>query len=127
MAESYVSPEEYAALFPGEEISEERLAAASAHVDGVTFGRIRAMGGLDALTEFQQAAVKEAVCRQAKFEAENTALYSFSMAAYAINGVSMKSAQGEGVYRAGGVTLGGEARALLSQTGLMARSLGGTS
>ena len=124
MAESYVTPEEYGELFPGEEIDEAQLAAASAHVDGVTCGRIRVLGGLEALTEFQREAVKEAVCRQAKFEAENASLFSFAMAAYSINGVSMKAGYGQGVYRSGGVTLSGDARSLLGQTGLMSQRLG---
>lgn len=123
MAESYVSSEEYEALFPGETADEVRLAAASAHIDGVTGGRIRALGGLEALTEFQREAVKEAVCRQAKFEGENAAMFNFAVAAYSINGVSMKAGYGEGVYRSGGVTLSGDARSLLSQAGLMTQRL----
>lgn len=119
---AYADGADYAALFPeDEEIDEAALAAASAHVDALTFGRIPALGGFEALTAFQQAAVREAVCRQARFEKESGGLYGWSVASYSINGVSMKAGHGEGVRYHGGLAVPGEVSSLLDRSGLTAR------
>lgn len=124
MAGSYATAEDYAALFPGEEIGEAALQAASRRVDSLTFGRIRSLGSIEALTEFQREAVREAVCRQAKFEKENAYLFSWSAASYSINGVSVKAGHGEGVRYYGGVAVPGEVSDLLEQSGLRCRLTG---
>ena len=119
---AYADEEDYAALFPeDEEIDETALAAASSHVDALTFGRIPALGGLAALTEFQQGLVREAVCRLARFEKDNRAAYGWSVASYSINGVSMKAGHGEGVRYHGGLAVPGEVSSLLDQSGLTER------
>ncbi len=128
MGQSYVTAEDYQALFPGQPVpTETELNAASAHIDSLTFGRIPGLGGLDALTAFQRDAVKEAVCRQARFEREYGAGYAWSAASYSINGVSVKAGHGEGVRCYGGLPVPGEVSSLLDQTGLCCRALGGGS
>ena len=119
---AYADAADYAALFAADEpMDGATLAAASAHVDALTFGRIPAMGGLAALTEFQQTAVREATCRLARFERENSAAYGWSVASYSINGVSVKAGHGEGVRYYGGLAVPGEVSSLLRQTGLCDR------
>ena len=123
--EPYASAEDYAALFPDDEIEEAALRTASRHVDSLTFNRIRIQGFAN-LTEFQQELVKEVVCRQAKFETENADLLeSAAFGSYSINGVSMSlGGDGSGVYTSDGVTMPRDVYGLLQQTGLCVRVLG---
>lgn len=123
--EAYAAPEDYEALFPDDGVPDTALAAASRHIDAMTYGRISALGGPDALTAFQQALVKEAVCRQTKFERENASLFGAAFAAYAINGVSMKAGYAAGVSVRGGVAAPEEVTSLLDMTGLTDRTLRG--
>lgn len=123
--EAYATAADYAALFPGEEITEAALRAASRHIDSLTFNRIVAAGFAN-LMEFQQEVIREVVCRQAKFETENADLLdSAAFGSYSINGVSMNlGGDGSGLYTSGGVTMPRELYGLLQQTGLCVRVLG---
>lgn len=124
--ECYADQTDYAALFPEDgEIGGTALAEASRVVDRLTFGRIAAAGGLDALTDNQRELIVEAVCRQAKFASENAPDWSWSVASYSINGVSVKAGHGEGVRYYGGVAVPGEVTMLLDATGLTTRLAGG--
>ena len=124
---AYAGAEDYETLFPEDEApDDEGLAAASRHIDAMTYGRIGALGGPEALTTLQRALVKEAVCRQAKFERENASLFQAAFASYAINGVSMKTGLAAGVSVRGGVAAPGEVTSLLDMTGLTDRTLRGT-
>lgn len=125
--EAYAGAEDYEALFPEEDApDDDGLTAASRRIDALTYGRISALGGLEALTEFQKALIREAVCRQAKFERENAAVFQAAFASYAINGVSMKTGYAAGVSVRGGVAAPGEVTSLLDMTGLTDRTLRGT-
>lgn len=124
--ESYAGQTDYAALFPeGGDIGGPALAEASRVVDRLTFGRIAEAGGLGALTDNQRELIVEAVCRQAKFASGNAADWSWSVASYSINGVSVKAGHGEGVRYYGGVAVPGEVVMLLDATGLTTRLAGG--
>ena len=125
--EAYAGAEDYEALFPDDDVPDgDGLAAASRHIDVLTYGRISALGGPNALTAFQRALIREAVCRQAKFERENASLFSAAFASYAINGVSMKTGHAAGVSVRGGMAAPGEVTSLLDMTGLTDRTLRGT-
>ena len=125
--EAYAASEDYEALFPDDGApDDDGLETASRHIDAMTYGRITALGGLDSLTAFQRELVKEAVCRQTKFERENASLFSAAFASYAINGVSMKTGYAAGVSVHGGVAAPGEVTSLLDMTGLTDRTLRGT-
>lgn len=120
--EAYADAEDYAALFPaGAEIGPEALRTASRHVDALTYGRIRAAGGIDALTEYQRDAIREAVCRLAAFETENAGALESGLTEYSINGVTMRFGLSGNCTLREGVVVPGEVLTLLSQTGLCAR------
>lgn len=122
--EAYATEDECAVLFPeGPEITPEALCTASRHVDALTYGRIRAAGGLGELTAFQRDAVREAVCRLAVFETENAGALESGLAAYSINGVSMRFGGDGNVSFREGVAAPGDVLALLGQTGLCGRML----
>lgn len=122
--QSYAGTEDYQALFPDEETDEAALMEASEIADKLTFGRITAAGGLSRLTEFQRECIVEAVCRQAKFLSGNRLNQSWNIAAYSINGVSVKAGHGENVRFYGGVAVPAEAAMLLDATGLTVRLAG---
>lgn len=124
--EPYATAEDYAALFPGsEEISASALRQASRHVDSLTFNRIVA-AGFSNLTEFQQEIIKEVVCRQAMFESENADMIESVLSAYSINGVSMSwNGESWNVYSQDGIAIRKDLYALLRQTGLCCRIIGG--
>lgn len=122
----YATAEDYAALFPdSEEISASALRQASRHVDSMTFNRIVA-AGFSNLTEFQQEIIKEVVCRQALFETENADMIESVLSAYSINGVSMSwNGESWNVYSQDGIAIRKDLYALLRQTGLCCRIIGG--
>lgn len=125
--EAYAGAEDYETLFLDDDApDDDGLETASRHIDALTYGRIPALGGPDALTAFQRALIREAVCRQAKFERENAAMFSAAFASYSINGVSMKTGHAAGVSVRGGVAAPGEVTSLLDMTGLTDRTLRGT-
>lgn len=87
----------------------------------MTYNRIRRRG-FNALTEFQQALVKEAVAEQTQFIGSNAELLNNPLASYSINGVSMSWDSGR-VRRVGGVYASDAAYSALMQTGLMYREV----
>ena len=121
---AYVTIAEYQQLFPnGIELTEADLRTASRHVDTLTFNRIVSIGFAN-LTEFQQGVVKEVVCRQAAFEAENADVIQSVLSSYSINGVSMQFGSSWNVIVEDGVAMQRETYALLEQTGLCCRLAG---
>lgn len=117
---SYLSPEEYTGSIPAEEI-EKRLSDASRDIDGLTFDRIRKKG-FEALTDFQQELIREAVGLHADFCYENAELLEGPLAAYSINGVSMSFDRSK-IVTVGGITTSSRVYSLLMQTGLCYRGL----
>ena len=124
--EPYATAEDFAILYPdAEAISGDALRQASRHVDSLTFNRIVA-AGFSNLTEFQQDIIKEVVCRQALFERENADLIESVLSAYSINGVSMSwNGESWNVYSQDGIAIRKDVYALLRQTGLCCRIIGG--
>ena len=104
---AYVTPKYYLETYRGTSIPESeldlRLRDASRHIDSLTYSRIVGQG-FSALTEFQQDVIREVVCRQADFEAENREALDCSLSSYSINGVSMTLTAGWKceLYEAGG-------------------------
>ena len=94
---AYVTPKYYLETYRGTSIPESeldlRLRDASRHIDSLTYSRIVGQG-FSALTEFQQDVIREVVCRQADFEAENRETLDCALFSYSINGVSMTLAAG---------------------------------
>ena len=94
---AYVTPKYYLETYRGTSIPESeldlRLRDASRHIDSLTYSRIVGQG-FSALTEFQQDVIREVVCRQADFEAENREALDCALSSYSINGVSMTLAAG---------------------------------
>ena len=121
----YATAEDYATLFPDETPpTEAALRTASRHIDSLTYNRI-VVKGFANLSPFRREIVKEVVCRQAKFETENAALLTSVLSSYSINGVSMQIGESWNVYIADGVAMQRDVYALLQQTGLCCRILGG--
>ena len=89
---AYVTPKYYLETYRGTSIPKSeldlRLRDASRHIDSLTYSRIVGQG-FSALTEFQQDVIREVVCRQADFEAENREALDCALSSYSINGVSM--------------------------------------
>ena len=104
---AYVTPKYYLETYRGTSIPKSeldlRLRDASRHIDSLTYSRIVGQG-FSALTEFQQDVIREVVCRQADFEAENREALDCALSSYSINGVSMTLTAGwKGeLYEAGG-------------------------
>lgn len=119
----YATIEEYNALFPeGPEMTEAELRAASRHIDSLTFNRI-VDAGFENLTPFQQDIIKETVCKQAVFEAENADMIDSVLSSYSINGVSMQFGDSWNVFTDEGVAIRRDLHAFLKQTGLCCRIL----
>lgn len=118
----YATAEEYQELFPnGPAVTAETLRTASRHVDSLTFNRIVGAGGVEQLTPFQRELIKEVVCRQAAFEAENADVIASVLQSYAINGVSMQFGESWNVMVQDGVAMQRDVYAMLQQTGLCCR------
>ena len=94
-----------------------------AGIDSLTYSRIVGQG-FSALTEFQQDVIREVVCRQADFEAENREALDCALSSYSINGVSMTLTAGWNVFLDKGVAMPRELYSLLEQTGLTFRGIG---
>lgn len=122
--EAYATTTDYTALYPGENINADMLRQASRHVDSLTFNRITA-AGFHNLTPFQQDIIKEVVCRQSKFEHENADMIDSVLSSYSINGVSMSFGNSWNVFVQDGIAMHKELYALLRQTGLCCRQIGG--
>lgn len=91
-------------------------------IDGLTYNRIRAAGGIDSITDYQQGLVREAICCQVGFRAEYGEMLDNPLNSYGINGVSMAWDPSKVVTR-GGVKVLSSTLALLQQTGLCCRAL----
>ena len=68
--------------------------------------------------------IREVVCRQADFEAENREALDCALSSYSINGVSMTLTAGWNVFLDKGVAMPRELYSLLEQTGLTFRGIG---
>lgn len=121
--EPYVTEKWYKETYGGtvlESDIEKALVLASRHVDTLTFNRIVAQG-FDSLTEFQQEIIREVVCRQADFEAENADMIGSLLTSYSINGVSAQFGDSWNVYTEKGIAMKRDDYSLLCQTGLCCR------
>lgn len=98
----------------------QALIRASRHIDSLTFNRI-VDRGFENLTDFQKDVIREVVCRQADFEAENADMIGSVLSSYSINGVSAQFGDSWNVYTEKGVAMKREDYALLCQTGLCCR------
>ena len=124
---AYVTPKYYLETYRGTSIPESeldlRLRDASRHIDSLTYSRIVGQG-FSALTEFQQDVIREVVCRQADFEAENREALDCALSSYSINGVSMTLTAGWNVFLDKGVAMPRELYSILEQTALTFRGIG---
>lgn len=121
--EPYVTPEEYGILGKGDiplEDLQHALRRASRHIDALTYNRINDLG-FDHLTRFQQELIKEVVCQQADFEAENEEQINMILSSYSINGVSATFGSSWNVYADKGIAMRRDVYATLCQTGLCCR------
>lgn len=122
--EPYATSEYYRNVYCGsvlpEEEQEKALRQASCHIDSLTYNRIVGRG-FSSLTEFQQDTIREVVCLQADFEAENADEISTVLSSYSINGVSAQFGSSWNVYTDMGIAMRRDVYALLSQTGLCCR------
>ena len=122
--EPYADEAYYMDVYGGTLISTEdqlkALRQASRHVDSLTFNRIVGYGFAN-LTPYQQEIIREVVCSQAEFEAENADLIESILSSYSLNGVSMQFSDAWNVYADKGVAMRRDVYALLSQTGLCCR------
>lgn len=122
--EPYVTPEYYQKEYGGSIVPEDdlkkALRQASHHIDSLTYNRIVGRG-FSALTEFQQDIIREVVCQQADFEAENEDEINTILQSYSINGVSAQFGSSWNVFTDKGVAMKRDVYALLCQTGLCCR------
>lgn len=123
---AYATPTDFAAQYPSTVYDTAALTsaleAASAAVDGLTFGRIRRTG-FTALTMFQQHEVIRAVCAQARFVLDWGTFADSPLASYGVNGVSMSWREGA-VLDECGVSTTSEVKGYLVQSGLAYRGCG---
>lgn len=122
--EAYVTADYYEKTYKGSTVpSKEReraLILASRHIDSLTYNRIVGQG-FSNLTEFQQDTIREVVCQQADFEAENADEINTILQGYSINGVSAQFGSSWNVFTDKGVAMKRETYALLCQAGLCCR------
>ena len=122
--EPYVTPEYYLDQYEGSIVPEEKLVkalkVASRHIDSLTYNRIVGRG-FSSLTDFQQEVIREVVCMQADFEAENADEINTILSSYSINGVSAQFGSSWNVFTDKGVAMKRDVYALLCQSGLCCR------
>lgn len=118
MLESYATKAEYEAKYGQDAKAEEKIFAASRHIDTLTFNRI---GTIDALTPFQKAIVKHVCIDLTHFESENADMIESLLSSYTVNGVSMGFQTGPGVAVIGGIAIPRQLYSMLMQTGLCCR------
>lgn len=122
--EAYATPEYYHNAYGGSLITKDDLSKAlrmaSRHIDSLTYNRIVGQG-FSNLTEFQQEVIRDVVCQQADFEAENADEINMVLSGYSINGVSVQFGSSWNVYTDKGVAMKKDVYALLCQTGLCCR------
>ena len=125
--EPYVTQEYYLETYCGTSVPDCQLNAllkeACANIDTLTFNRIRAAGGINALTEFQQEVIREVCCKQAEFLHENGDVIKMVLSGYSINGVSMSFGNSWNVLTENGVAISRSNYEHLQQTGLCCRLL----
>lgn len=122
--EPYAAPEYYRDVYKGKVVQgddlEKALLQASRHIDSLTYNRIVGRG-FSNLTPFQQGVIREVVCQQVDFEAENADEISSILSSYSLNGASVQFGSSWNVYMDKGVAMKRDTYALLSQTGLCCR------
>ncbi len=122
--EPYVTPEYYKDTYKGSTVPEDELLQAlrlaSRHIDSLTYNRIVGRG-FSYLTGFQQEIIREVVCQQADFEAENADEINTILSSYSINGVSAQFGSSWNVFTDKGVAMKRDVYALLCQSGLCCR------
>ena len=122
--EPYASPGYYQGKYEGTLIEDDdlkkALVQASRHIDSLTYNRIVGRG-FSNLTPFQQDIIKDVVCQQADFEAENADEINSVLSSYSINGVSAQFGSSWNVFTDKGVAMKRDLYALLCQTGLCCR------
>lgn len=120
----YASEGYYQGKYEGTKIGDDglrkALVQASRHIDSLTYNRIVGQG-FSNLTEYQQEIIKEVVCRQADFEAENADEISSILSSYSINGVSAQFGSSWNIFMDKGVAMKRDDYMLLTQTGLCCR------
>lgn len=114
----YAAPEEYGALYPDEEITQQELDRAEDDVNALTFGRAEAYA--DDFPARIREILTRAVCMQAHWLHEYGAMLDNPLSSYGINGVSM-SWREDAVVRRGGVVTSNQVYALLTTAGLTYR------
>lgn len=124
----YAEHEDYTAMYGSSKETVDAdisgaLELASSDVDVLTYNRIRNIG-FDRLTEFQQTAVREVVCRMAHFRINHADTMESPYQSYSINGVSKTfgATQTIGVHR--GIMMPESAYAKLVSTGLCCGVIG---
>ena len=98
----------------------QALRLASRHIDSLTYNRIVGRG-FSRLTGFQQEIIREVVCQQADFEAENADEINTILSSYSINGVSAQFGSSWNVFTDKGVAMKRDVYTLLCQSGLCCR------
>lgn len=122
--EPYVTTEYYLTEYAGNTVPEDELLKAlrqaSRHIDSLTYNRIVGQG-FSNLTQFQQDIIREVVCQQADFEAENADEINTILQGYSINGVSAQFGSSWNVFTDKGIAMKRDTYSLLCQTGLCCR------
>ena len=121
----YVSEQDYQSISSLQlSVSEHDMIRAERDIDSLTFNRIRTIGGIDTLTDYQRELIKMAVVDQVDFRAEYADMLENPLASYAINGVSM-SWDNTKIKQISGVYTTAHIYGLLRQTGLTYRGVSG--
>lgn len=106
------------------EIADKYLVKTSRQLDILTFNRIRQLGGLDKLTEYQQDTIKEFIVNVADFIYENEDILDNILSSYSINGVSMSFNGNWNLTVRDGVAVRTEDYKILETTGLTYQGFG---
>lgn len=121
MYSPYITYEEYLEL-GGNTLTAENankyLITASRNTDVLTFNRIRQLGGLDNLTQYQQDVIKDFIVNVADFIFENEDVLDNILSSYSINGVSMSFTGNWNLTIQEGVAVRTEDFKMLETTGL---------
>ena len=122
----YVTPKYYFEDYGGVCVNERgeirRLAReAKLKVDALTFNRISQGGGFDALSEFRQQCIRDAMCYIIDFIAENGFTEGGAVKSYSVLDISVT--EGDTGGSAAQMGIPPQARNLLMQSGLMCRRI----
>lgn len=125
----YATEERFVALLPSGDMEGmksadviQHLERASEDIDALTYCRIPAKGGLEALTPAQQEIVSSVTAQLAVWRHRYMEAVESPFSSYSINGVSM-SMEPKNVITVEGVTVPRRIYALLCNTGLCYRGL----